>query len=196
MEAIRNCVNYVEIDIATVTCLSTEIGEWTMSPEEIEQVREHPRDRVNQAEQWQADGFPSTAFVGYRDDINGRRCTIRPYECLDLDPVRRKQAQGIRFLLTWDELPEEASYVDVLLAMDVKTNERIGKGPWVKVKAVDLTEGSKVNPAKDIIAPYVELEDCDSEQPIDEFFKKWLRRAFSNEKKEKILKFVYPAPTH
>ena len=82
------------------------------------------------------------------------------------------------------------SYVNVLICPEFDAKE----GPVIKVKAVDRADGQEVNPKRDIISPYVGPDDIDEEN-IDAFFKKWLRRAFSEQpaKAGKILDFTYPA---
>lgn len=164
-----------------------------MNAVEIEQVREHLRERVRQAKKWYEDGFPSGAFDGFSESIRGRLCSVRPVAFVNHG--NRKYSKGIRFRVTWHDAPLDFAEIDVLLAPEAKTNERVGLGPTMKVKAVDPDEGSKVKSDKDIISPWVGLNDCDPDESIEEFFKKWLRRAFANQKKGKILDFAQRSET-
>lgn len=165
-----------------------------MNHEQIEQLREYLRKRIVQSEGWATAEFPTSAFIDYRVTLGDRLCQVVPHEWLDLNgpEIERKQSRGVRFRVTWQDPPQEAAFVDVLLASEWKADERAGTGPVVKVKAVDLRDGNRVSSKHDIISPPVRLDECNPRDKIDAFYREWLERAFNNDRKEKILSFVYP----
>ena len=166
-----------------------------MDHEQIEQVRQHMRMRVRQSEAWDAEGFPTSAFEDFRAEIGGTHWKIVPVEFLDLSEpeIERKQAKGIRFRLTSIEEQPRTAFVDVLLAPEWKTNEAIGTGPVIKIKAVDHRDGKRVSSKRDIKAPYVRVDDCNDATKIDDFYSTWLLMALAEGPKEKILEFATPA---
>ena len=168
-----------------------------MNLDELDRVKSALERRVNESHVW-----ASSKFSGWKSpaiDALGQHFSVNPVQLLENPDI--KQGDGIRFEVRWDDgKRSNLAYLEVRLSPAWKPSEtRKGNGNWqgplIKCRAAGLRhDPAKVSSLDDVLAPNITMAGVFEGESIDEFYVKWIRKAFEHERIRKVIDYGESRP--